>query len=242
MPDTLRHRGKHPDDPGLFAASRLPDLNEAVRDLSHLLSRGYNVRSAAKLVGDRYQLAVRQIKAVERCACDDDSKKRREATQIRLNDLGGRGASLAIDGYNVLISVECALSNGFLFKGRDGALRDIASVHGTYRRVDETLPALLLIATLLAAHKITETVWYLDAPVSNSGRLKAFILETATTARQAWSVEIVQNPDPILAASTFPVASSDSWILDRCAHWIDLPAELIKDGCIPHAECIDLGL
>ncbi|HEO70156.1 MAG TPA: DUF434 domain-containing protein, partial [Candidatus Hydrogenedentes bacterium] len=41
MPDTRRHRGKHPQDETLFNDAWLPVLRDAVADLSYLLTRGY---------------------------------------------------------------------------------------------------------------------------------------------------------------------------------------------------------
>ena len=49
-----------PDDQQLFAADNVPRLQEATRDLSWLLSRGYASPSALKIVGDRYLLDRRQ--------------------------------------------------------------------------------------------------------------------------------------------------------------------------------------
>ena len=51
-----------------------------------------------------------------------------------------------IDGFNVVASVESALGGGVLLLSRDGALRDMASVHGSYRLVEETHAALIAIA------------------------------------------------------------------------------------------------
>ena len=56
---------------------------------------------------------------------------------------------LGIDGYNVLITIESALPGAFIFRGRDTCDRDLASLHGTYRRVEETRPALTLIGEVL---------------------------------------------------------------------------------------------
>ena len=48
----------------------------------------------------------------------------------------------------------------------------MASMHGSYRNVDETEPALTLIGEVLNAFRPSECCWYLDRPVSNSGRLR----------------------------------------------------------------------
>ena len=57
---------------------------------------------------------------------------------------------LVILAQNQLITIEAALSGGLIFRGRDGCFRDLASIHGTYRKVEETLPALNLIGSFLA--------------------------------------------------------------------------------------------
>jgi hypothetical protein len=204
----------------------LPLLRAAVDDLSWLLTKQYADASALKLVGDRYQLTARQRLAVRRCACSEQAKERRQAHRVNLRDLGNR--PLRIDGFNLLTTIEAALGGGVILVGRDGAYRDLASVHGTYRRVEETLPALQLVAQAISDHQAGPCRWLLDSPVSNSGRLRALILETAAGARQDWTVDLVFNPDPILCAASEVVATSDSAILDRCEAWIALSRAIVE--------------
>jgi len=85
----------------------------------------------------------------------------------------------------VLITVEAAMSGGVIFVGRDGCFRDLASIHGTYRKVTETIPALQLIGEFLKEAGVTKALWLLDSPVSNSGRLKTLIGELAD--RNNWN-------------------------------------------------------
>ena len=140
MPDQRKHRGPHPDDAKLFAVDQVPPLQTAVRDLSWLLSRGYANPSSLKLVGDRYGLDTRQRLAVGRSACSDAAVSRRQEHQLTEKEL--RGQDIWIDGYNVLTSIEAALSGGVILRGRDGCTRDMASMHGSYRKVQETLPSI----------------------------------------------------------------------------------------------------
>lgn len=171
MPDTRCHRGPHPEDAKLFTPETLPRLREATADLSWLLSRGYALPGALQVVGNRYELTERQRKAVTRSACIDESLARRRAAEAPPGELAGR--ELLIDGYNVLTTVEAALGGGVILHGRDGAYRDLASVHGTWRQVEETGPAVGLIGHALHDElNVARCTWYLDAPVSNSGRLK----------------------------------------------------------------------
>ena len=83
-----------------------------------------------------------------------------------------------------------------LLLARDGALRDMASMHGSYRKVDETQPALELIGQTLAGFGVGEALWLLDRPVSNSGRLKKIIEDLAGQRGWTWQVELVHDPDP----------------------------------------------
>ncbi|HZW33158.1 MAG TPA: DUF434 domain-containing protein, partial [Isosphaeraceae bacterium] len=140
MPDTRSHRGPDPRDGEAFAPSSLPAVRAAVADLSWLLGRGYAPVSALKLVGDRWALTERQRMAVRRSACADEARARRAARQVAAEAVEGR--DLWIDGFNVLTTLEAGLGGGVVLHCRDGTYRDLAGVHGTYRRVAETLPAL----------------------------------------------------------------------------------------------------
>ena len=220
MPDRRSHRGPHPEDASLFAPAVLPRLVEATADLSWLLTRGYSGVGALKLVGDRYQLSARQRTAVARSACSDQDLARRRAHQVGQEQL--RGRPLWIDGYNVLTTVEAALAGGVLLACRDGSYRDMASMHGSYRKVTETRPALELLGEMATSLGVSACVWYLDRPVSNSGRLKTIMAGLASERGWTWSIELVPNPDPVLSQSDQIVATADSVILDCCRAWFNL--------------------
>ena len=84
----------------------------------------------------------------------------------------------------MLTTVEAALAGGVLLAARDGTYRDMASMHGSYRKVAETGPALELIGRTASELGVSECLWYLDRPVSNSGRLKTLMEELA--AARGW--------------------------------------------------------
>ena len=227
MPDKRTHRGPHPSDSKLFGADCRACLESALADYAWLLTKGYAEKSALKLVGDRFALTKRQRLAVMRCACSDQQRKVRAQSRLSISDLVGQ--SLAIDGYNVLITVEAALSGGLILKGRDGCLRDLAGIHGTYRKVDETIPALKIIGDFLKEARITHALWLLDSPVSNSGRLKTLITQLAREHDWPWDVELVPNPDVTLKQTPDIVATSDSVILDHCCEWVNLTEAIITE-------------
>lgn len=238
MPDSRSHRGAHPEDGRLFAAEQWPRLRAALVEHCWLLSRGYNERSALKLVGDRHALDERQRAAVSRCACSDEALLRRSASRLPAEAL--RGATLLIDGFNLITTVETALGGGVVLGGRDGSYRDLAGIHGSYRKVEETRPALAACFQVLRALGVAECRFYLDAPVSNSGRLKAVIQEVAATGGVACAVEVVPDPDPVLRVASEPVATADSGILDVCRAWFPLAREVIR-AQVPAARVVLLS-
>lgn len=215
----------------------LPSLRQALADYAWLLTRGYTENASLKLCGDRYRLNQRQRMAVHRAVCTDEQLKVRTAKAVSLETW--RGAHLEIDGFNLLITIEAALSGAYLFLGRDGCIRDIASVHGSYRKVEETLPAITSIGKFLMEEAgVASAKWYFDSPVSNSGRLKTILLEIATEQGWNWEAEVVKNPDTILAVSPEIIVTSDSWILDECQQWAEVAREVIRT--LPEARVVDM--
>jgi hypothetical protein len=239
MPDKRTHRGQHPSDEKLFAAARIPDICRAVADYSLLLTKGYAEKSSLKLVGDRFALTERQRLAVMRSSCSDEQRASRKSRQLDISGIAGQ--AIAIDGYNILITIEAAMSRGMIFIGRDGCFRDLASIHGTYRKVTETIPAVQLIGNYLHQIGIAQTLWLLDSPVSNSGRLKTLIREIAEKNRWQWEVNLVISPDAELKKTDAIVASSDSVVLDGCGRWVNLAGEIIR-AKLPAAKIIDLAV
>lgn len=239
MADNRRHRGPHPADAELFAPSTWPTLRAAVHDLSWLLTRGYARVSALEIVGNRYDLTARQRTAVSRSSADNTAVIEREKRRVPIDDLADR--SLRIDGFNLLTTIEAALAGGVLLLGRDGCLRDMASMHGSYRRVEETLPALKLVGQVLAAAPCGPVLWWFDQPVSNSGRLKTIVREVAAERGWDWTVELVPDPDRLLVESTEDsvVVSADAAILDAPNPWLNL-ARLVVERTVPTARTIDL--
>jgi len=239
LPDQRQHRGPNPRDAEAFAPEMLPRLRDACADLCWLLSRGYADKSAATLVGDRYALTERQRIAVRRCACSDEALHDRQRRQVT-DPAQLAGATLEIDGYNVLTTIEAALAGGVLLIGRDGSYRDMASMHGNFKKVAETPKAIALIGHILARYCLQTAIWYLDAPVSNSARLKQLLLEIATANDWPWQVELVPDPDRILAVSSNIIASADSAILDRAPRWLSLAREVVQEHLSSQTHILSL--
>jgi len=218
-PDIRKHRGAHPEDRKLFGEDQLLTLRTAVGELSWLLTREYSIKSALKLVGDRYLLTDRQRLAVSRAACSDQSKERRVATNLPVEAVAGE--EVIVDAFNLIITIEAALSGGVLMQCRDGCIRDLSSVHGSYRSVNETEGAIRLIGEALEALRPRSVEWVLDRPISNSGRLAKRIRALADESRWPWTVETVFNPDRDIISANKIAVSSDGPLLDRIERWVN---------------------
>lgn len=236
MPDTRNWRGPHPKDQECFAPRWVPVLQAAVADLSWMLGRGYSSRASLKLVGDRYSLRDRQRKALQRCSASDGACLERRAKRLSPSDLDDR--TVVVDGYNVLLTLEAALSGGLLLLARDGVMRDLAAMSAHYRRLRATQPAIELLADFFASVRCSQIIWYLDRPVSNSGRLKRLTQEIVAGRKPPWRIDLTDRTDALLIHSPHVVASADSAVIDGCTEWINL-ARLVVEASIPDAWILD---
>lgn len=120
----------------------------------------------------------------------------------------------------------------------DGTIRDLAGLRGTYKLIDKTDIAIDLIGKKLQELKISKAVFYLDRPVSNSGRLKARILELLDKYDFSVDVQIVDNADKSLE-NLENVISSDAIVIDKSITWFNL-VERILDDCEDDFAYVDL--
>jgi len=100
-----------------------------------------------------------------------------------------------------------------------------------------------MIGRALTELNIQKAVWYLDSPVSNSGRLKTMICSLFRNCPFENEVQLVRNPDNELAAADHCIATSDSAILDQCKQWFNLSACLVEHLIQQGMKCawIDLS-
>ena len=238
MPDRRRHRGAHPRDRELFGEPYWAALAAAVHDYAWLLTRGYAPVATLELVGNRYKLVQRQRAAVARVACSDAARQRRRASVVTYAALARQ--ALAVDGFNVIIALEVALGGGLGLIGLDGARRDLASVHGTYRRVLDTPSAVELALTALASAAPSAVTWYLDRPVSNSGKLAALLRGHCAERGATWRVELVDHADRDVSQPGVVALSADGGVIDAAERWFDLGGWVVAQD-VPDAWTLDFN-
>lgn len=203
------------------------NLLQALEDMHYLLSRNYPPKATLALVGNRYQLVQRQLQALQGMSCTVEEMSKRKEKELLPTAL--KGQTILLDGFNVLIILETALSGGFIFEGLDGCYRDIASVHGTYKKAQHTDEALIIIGNTLQQLQLQKVIWVFDAPISNSGKLKATCYEIAEKHGFPWEIILDNHPDKYLIDNKGFVCSSDGWVLNECTAWFNLGAFIINN-------------
>ena len=202
--------------------------------LNRLLDRGYPIKNVVTFIGNHYLLSNRQRLALTRSTSSTTSLTKRKSKKA----VTCENQTIHIDGFNLIITLEVALSSGTLIKCMDGTIRDLAGLRGTYRLIDKTDTAISLIGKKLQGLRVAEVVFYLDAPVSNSGRLKERILQTLCEHGYKVSVEVVNSPDTLLKSKAY-VVTSDAIILDSCASWVNMGESIVFDD-VSDVEFIEL--
>ena len=219
-------RGYVPGDEVEFGSASIPKLMKAKEDLCYLLNHGYHMKGASVFVGNHYLLSQRQRLALVRGVSAIESIQTRKAKETERLLPGGR---VNIDGFNVIITLEVALSGSTLLKCMDGTVRDLAALRGTYRLIDKTDTAIRLIGKALEDMGAGEAVFYLDAPVSNSGRLKQRIIELLGSSSLKVQAEVIHNVDAVLETKDY-VITADAIILDKCVSWVNLNRRIMEEA------------
>lgn len=219
-------RGYSPDDERNFTGSSLEIMKRAAEELCFLLNRGYQLKGASTFISNHYLLSERQRIALIRIVASQKQISIRMTNQKTSEMMAGE--TVNIDGLNQIITLEVALSGSPIFQCMDGTMRDLAGLRGTYRLIDQTDTAIHLIISTLQKLFIQSAVFWLDSPVSNSGRLKTRIAEISEKERFNTEIQITHNVDQVLY--TLPnVISSDSIIIDHCPSWYNLNEKIISD-------------
>lgn len=219
-------RGYEPKDAVEFGPKALQKLNAAAQELVFLMNRGYDTKTASTFIGNHHLLSERQRLALARIVSAREALKTREEKR-----LASPPESLVLDGFNTIITLEVALSGSLLLEGMDGTIRDLAGLRGSYRIVDKTVRAVELLLNRLDTLGVREALFFLDRQVSNSGRLRALLLESEHAVRI--QVELHPGVDGQLSRMK-NVVTTDAIILDKCESWYNLNRDLIAQA-VPDA-------
>ena len=199
---------------------------EAAKDLRYLLERGYRRESALKPIVDKYQLSTKQKLLLYRAVYDASTAAKHKEKIATLDKI--KDSKLAIDGYNVMITVESGLRGGLLALCDDGFIRDISAVHGKYRITSMTEKALSIIVKALKKLKPAKTNFFFDAQVSKSGELASHVRRTLRGSGLTGSAYAVEQADVSTLDFGEIVATSDSVLISKAGAVFDLAGEILK--------------
>ena len=226
-------RGYVPKDTIEFGPKAAAKLNAAAQELVFLIDRGYDTKSASTFVGNHHLLSERQRLALARMTSPHAALEERERKRLR-----EAPQSLVLDGFNTVITLEVALSGSLLLEGMDSTIRDLAGLRGSYRIVDKTVRAVELLLGRMEALGVKDALFYLDKQVSNSGRLRALLLDKAEERSIQVQVELHPSVDGVLSRLE-NVVTTDAIILDKCGSWYNLNRKLIEEA-VPEAWILRL--
>ena len=212
----MSKRGYVPEDEKQFTGTQLELLIKAAREVQFLLDRGYDY-----MFSERQRLALaRMVSPMERIT----ERKSKELLQKEEKKLP---KTVHIDGFNTIITLEVALSGSPVLYCGDGTIRDLAGLRGTYRIIDQTKEAIMRILQQLDVLKIENACFYLDAPVSNSGRLSSLIMECADKYNVSVKTQVINDVDRVLEQLA-GVISGDAIILNNCVSWLNIMPLIIE--------------
>jgi len=199
-------------------------FKKALEDYRYLKERDYPEKAALKLIGDRYRLSrlARNclFRGVEKTSVAADRRKKLVSAKVL------RSEALAIDWYNVLITVESYLKGYPVFLADDGIVRDASGIHGSYRRGKITDRVIQMVLESLEHAGFASVEIYLDSPIAFSGEMAALLRHL--TSGRGYRITAAPSPDYYLKAHPGVVASSDSVILDSAAKVLDLPRLVLE--------------
>lgn len=201
-------------------------IRNAAKDFRYLLDRRYPRKQALELVGNRYQLSADQRHLLHRAVFSLEEAVLRRAKRVPLREL--RGRPLAIDGHNVIITIEAFLAGRPLILGDDGFVRDISGVSRNFRPSKRTEEALTLILDLLRRAKPSKILFLFDGPMSRSGELAREARERMEKESLPGEAFAVPVPERVLLGFHGVVATSDTAVIDRCREIFDLAGWIIR--------------
>ncbi|WP_297460513.1 DUF434 domain-containing protein [Thermococcus sp.] len=192
-------------------------LTEAYLDLKYLLNRGYRKKYALDFVANHYRLTLKERHLLARCVFSDLWMAEVRKKLLSPEEL--REKTMAIDGFNVLITLE-SLVEGRAILCEDGLVRDL-KYQGKYRLSGRTGVLLRELGEDLRELGLGEVVFIYGKNVPKSGVVGKLTEEAIGEAGISGEVWLVKNPDFELKGFE-TVATADVGVISRVSHVFDL--------------------
>ncbi|MFO8065782.1 MAG: DUF434 domain-containing protein [Spirochaetota bacterium] len=206
---------------------------EAVRDYYLFINRGYPTKGVLKLVGDRFRLSGEERNILYRGVTSKEVSERRRARRLPLPEGVCGGATITVDGHNVLFTLVNYLQGRTSFIAVDGYLRDSGNPTRRVRAGGEFDRAARELGSYLRALEPTRITVVFDEPVTYSkdhiGHVRALweelglwqrselvLVPSADQAVKESAADVLVTSDSTLIdATTAPIADVARWIVER---------------------------
>jgi hypothetical protein len=205
---------------------RFKDLQEAAEDFRYLLNRGYPRKVTLELIGNRYGLTFDERHLLHRGVFSNSNSRFRQGKKISTREV--RNKDLAIDGHNVVITIEAGLSGRPLILGDDGFIRDISGLSGSFKKTEMTEKTIQFIMNAIKKMKPRQTLFLFDAPISMSGKLAQEVGSRLKRENLEGNAMAVRIPEKILIGFRGVIATSDTAIIDQSKKVLDLAGYILK--------------
>jgi hypothetical protein len=169
-------------------------------------------------VCNHYQLTQENRHFLARTTFSDEEAAAIQAKKVSIDTIHQK--DLAVDGYNVLITVE-ALLKGEAVICDDLVVRDTQGVFGKYTITDKTHIALTRISEVIDMYHPKSVTFYFDQQVSHSGDLCSIVRNSFS-----YSCKTHNHVDKVLATRNIITATSDSVLIRKLQHFVDIPFEI----------------
>ncbi len=214
-------------------------MQQAAADFRYLLNRGYPRDTSLALVGTRYDLSRAARQLLHRGVFAKAVAQARRDKLKPLSTLAGQ--PLALDGHNVLITLESALQGRPLVAADDGFIRDVAQLSRAYRDSPATRQALTLLAAYLSRHRPGPLTLLFDAPMKRSGELAEHTRRLFAAQNLPVESRAVPVPERELLVFSGALATSDTHLIDAQDLVVDLAGEIIRRELADVAHPISLS-
>src|SRR4030043_114885 len=206
--------------------SKFQNLQRAANDFRYLLNHEYPRKAALELVGNRYALTFDERHLIHRGVFSIADLGSRRKKKISAKEV--KNKNLAIDGHNVIITIEAGIKGWPLILGDDGFIRDISGISGSFKKTETRGKAIQFIINVIKRIRPHKTLFLFDAPISMSGILAQEVRSPLKSEHLPGDALAVKVPEKILIGFPGVVATSDTAIIDQSNRVLDLAGYILR--------------
>jgi len=198
----------------------------SIVDAKILLSRGYPKETTFNFVAQKYSLTKSERNYLHRLVHTPEEIKLVKKKLKKPNYITGR--HVAVDGFNILITLEAGLRGHNLYICDDGMIRDLESSYGRYKLSEYTHIALNKLTSYIASLKPSKVTFIYDAPISHSGEIASITREILNKYSLKGDATTSKRPDSELTRTGDVVLTSDIVIIKYAKAVVDIVHALYK--------------